>query len=170
MVVLRVADPDGVVNRDPQREQRLTEACGLGDRLRQHHQTPAVERENQRLLQRSNCLEDRRGPSRVGFDHGFAGHEGDLAPLQLLEKRRVRRMANDDVAAGRRKLQHRAVLADHDVEAREIASHLPQIVQPAPGDEDDDNPGLPGDADRLADAGVEPAVDGDRAVVIECDG
>ena len=171
VVVFRVADADGVVNRDPQREQRLTEACGLADRLRQHHQAAAIERENQRLLERSDHLEDRR------------------RPIARRPRRRIRRprrgcwrrrSSSRNAAFGGWPITTWRPLAGNsstapfsatiDVEAGEIAGDLPQIGQPAAGHEHHDDPGLPGVADRVAHVGIERAVDGDGAVVVECDG
>ena len=117
MIVFRVADPDRVVDRDPESEQRLSQARGFSNRLRQDHHAPAIERQDERLFERSDHVEHRAGPCRVGLDDRLTGHEGDAASLKLLQERRVRHVSQEDVSRARRKLEHRAIFSDDDVEA-----------------------------------------------------
>ena len=75
VIVLRVADADRVVNRQPQRREHAREPDRLGDARRQHHQTAAVERQDQRLLERANHVEHGRRAAGVGLDDRFADRE-----------------------------------------------------------------------------------------------
>ena len=93
----------------------------FADGLRQDHQAAAIEREDERLLERPDHLENRAGPLRVGLDDRLAGRERDAAPLKFLEEGRAGRVADDDVAAARGELEHGAVLGDDDVEAGQVA-------------------------------------------------
>ena len=87
VVVFGVADADRVVDRDPQREERLAQAGGLCHRLRQHHQATAIEREDERLLERPDDLENRAGPLGIGLHDRLAGRERDATPLKFFEGR-----------------------------------------------------------------------------------
>ena len=125
MIVLRIADADRVVNREPQRREHAREPDRFGDARRQHHETAAVERQDLRLLERANHVEHRRGPAGVGLDDRVADRDVDAALAQRLDEPRARCVADDRVTAAVRKIQHGAVFGDDRVEAAEIARHAP---------------------------------------------
>jgi hypothetical protein len=70
----------------------------------------------------------------------------------------------------RRELQHRAVLADDDVEAGEVAGQSVQFGEAAAGREHDEDAPASGIGDGVPHGGVEHAVIGDGAVVVQREG
>jgi len=108
VVVFGISDADGVVNGQPQREQRLPESGGLADGLRQQHQAAAVEREDEWLLGGPDGLEHLSGPLGVGFDDALPGHVGDAAAAEFLQEQRTRPVPEQDMAAAGRELEDRA--------------------------------------------------------------
>ena len=140
VVVFGIADPHRVVDRHPQRQQRLAQAGGLGDGLRQNHQPAAIERQDERLFERPDHVEHRAGPLGIGLHDRLAGRERDATPLEFLEEGRTGHMSDDHVPAARGELEHGTILSDDDVEAGQVSGDVMEIGQPASGDEDDHDP------------------------------
>ena len=167
VIVLRVADPHGVVDGNPQGAQRLAKACRLGHGLRKHHEAPSIERQGQRQLEGSQHLQDGGCGRRVRLDDAFTEGELHVAAAQLVQKSRVRRMRQRHVSSAGREVQYGPVLGDDHVEERQISGSPPQVSDPSACGQDDDDPLPPEIRDRTAHSGIEHAVDRDRAVVVE---
>jgi hypothetical protein len=158
------------VNGDPEREERLPESCRFAEGWRQDHQTSAIERKNERLLERSDGLEDRPSPRDVGFNDRLASDERHTSPLQFLEKCLAGRVAQEHMPTARWELEHGPVLADDGIEAREVPSNTAEIGQPPPRDQNDGNSAPSCVGDRFTNGGIEYPLHRNRAVVVECKG
>ena len=112
VIVFGVADPDRVVDRHPEGEQRLSQSRGFADGLRQDHQATPIEGEDERLFERPDHVENRAGPLRIGLHHRLAGGEGNVASLKLLEEGRTGRMSDQDMPPTRWELEHGAIFGD----------------------------------------------------------
>ena len=73
------------------------------------------------------------------------------------------------MAAARRELEHGPVFCHHHVETGQVAHDLPKIRHAAPRDERDCDALAPNRGDRFSYRRTEPAVRGDRAVIVECE-
>ena len=69
--------------------------------------------------------------------------------------------------AASRKRQDGTILRHHCVDQVQTTHHLPQIVEDAPRDDDDDHTVSPGLGDGLSYSGIKHAVLGDRAIIVE---
>jgi hypothetical protein len=79
-------------------------------------------------------------------------------------------MPYDHVAHAGRQVEHRAVLTDDHVDTGQVTNDPVQVRQPSTCHEHDHDPASACTANRLADERIEDAVDGDRAVAVECKG
>ena len=136
VVILRIADPDTVVQRKPHRIERLAQAGRLVDPLRQHHHAAAVEDEHQRQLQFSDRLQDLRRRRGIGFDHAIA--ECELTPRsQSSAQQLARRWTPQHACPPIREREHSAVFCHDRVEQVLLGQHAAQIGQNATGHEHD---------------------------------
>ena len=85
MVVLCIADGDGVVRGQPKHVEGNMKACRLAHTLRQRHDTAGVEDEHQRKLQRSNHVEQPWCLVRIGVYETFAGTKRNATALKLVD-------------------------------------------------------------------------------------
>jgi hypothetical protein len=167
VIVLGVADPNGVVNRNAQLEQGLPEPGRLCNCLRQYHQPAAVERKNERLLEPSEYFKRRARGAGVGFDNRFADRHVHVSAPQLVDEGCVRGMAQDNMAAARWEFQDGTVFGDDDIEAREVAADPPQVRETPAGDQNHDEALLPCSGDRIADSRIENSINRDGPVVVK---
>src|SRR5438128_3760688 len=75
-----------------------------------------------------------------------------------------------NAAPARREFEHRAIFANDDVKARQVAGDGVEIRQTSSGNEDDNNAAPSDFADGLPHGRIECSVHGDGAVVVECQG
>ena len=170
MVVFCVADADRVVDRGPQCEEGLAQSGGFRHCLGEDHQSTAIERQNQGLLERANHLENRAGPLAISLHHGLTGREGYASSLKLSEKGWTGHVSDDYMPTARGELEHGAILSDDHIEAGQVSGDAMEIRQPAPRDQDHHDPVPTRLADRVPYSEVEHAVDGDGAIVVESKG
>ena len=151
VIVLGVADADGVVQRGAELEERTAQADRLGHAGRQNHEPSTVERQDVRLFERAHGFEDRNRFRRVGFNHAFAAHESQPAPRQLVDKELRRGMADLHMAPGRGKFDYGAVLRHDRVEHAELGV-VAQVDQAPAGHEHHTDAATPGTAERIDDS------------------
>ena len=158
VIVLGVADRQRVAGGQAQRVERRVHARALADALRQRHHTALVEDQHQRQFERANHVENRRRIGRVGVDQRLPGTAGNAAARELVEKRLRHGRREQRGVAALGKVQHRAVLGDHAVNKVQLAGDAPEVVEDAPGREEDGDTARANQRDRITNRRIEPII------------
>ncbi len=168
VVVLGIADGDGIVGRQPQRAQCFAQPGRLADRKRQQHQPAAVEVQAQRQLHRLHDVEGDARVRGIELDHAAAGAHRQPARAQRGQQRLARGRGELPRMPRCRQGQHGAALGDHRIEQPQVADQGAQIGDDPAGDQHDDDALRAHEFDRCAHVGMQRAIAGDRAVVVQC--
>jgi hypothetical protein len=128
VVVFRIPDGNGVVPREAQRMQRVSQAGAFADRLWEHHEAAAVEEDCERQLQVSDGRENCRCCGGISFHDALARRECNSASPQFIEKDLRRRLTNDSrLAVG--KSHDSAIFGYHAIDEIEPSRDTPQVGQ-----------------------------------------
>jgi hypothetical protein len=126
MVVLGIADPDGVVSRKAERPERGPQPRGFADRLGKNHQAAPIEQQHEWELEFSNDSQDGLSERSVCFYDALAGRKSDSAALQL-RKEDFGRGLTEQPRVTIAEAENGAVFRYHSVDTPEIASRVLQI-------------------------------------------
>jgi hypothetical protein len=137
VIVLRIADPHGIMRRKAEDCQSLTQARSFADGLRQDHHSTTVEAEHQRQLESLEDSENPRSFALVSLDNRLSNRAGDTLALQLVEQSRWRRLPEDCRISAVGKFDHSAVLCDERIDEMQIAYNATQVFEHAARDEHD---------------------------------
>ena len=168
MVVLRVAHAHGVVRRQAQRFERRDQAAGLVHTGRQHHHRALVEDDLQLQPQLADHLQHDRVVRLPGrHDAAPHGERLDTAFLQLANEGLRWRVGQRPFLSGRRRVEQRTVFRDDEIEhVKLLAAYTVQVVEFAPGDEQDAPAGGGSAPKCLLGRGVHHAMVGHGAVIV----
>jgi hypothetical protein len=167
VVVLGVADPHHVVRREPQVAEGGVEPRGLVDARREDHHGPLVEDDLELQAHLPDDVEHGRLvrlPRR--HDHPADRDRPDPARLEPLDELGRRRLGQRALLARVGPVEQGAVLGHHAVEDVELGEDVEQLVELAPGHQDQLPAGLLHPLQRLQGRGVDPAVVGESPVVV----
>jgi thermostable 8-oxoguanine DNA glycosylase len=126
MVVLGIADPDGVVSRKAERPERSPQPCGFADRLGKNHQAAPIEQQHEWEFEFSNDSQDRLSERSVCFYDALAARKSDSAALQLCTEnlgQGLTEQPREPIAEA----ENGTVFRYHSVDTTEIANRMLQI-------------------------------------------
>jgi len=126
MVVLGIADPDGVVSRKAERPERGPQPRGFADRLGKNHQAAPIEQQHEWEFEFSNDSQDGWSERSVCFYDALAARKSDSPALQLC-KEDLGRGLTEQPRVTTAEAENGAVFRYHSVETPEIANRVVQI-------------------------------------------